>query len=145
MELEKRVLERSVDLQKSEAKALELAAKSEAANQAKSIFIGNMSNELRSPLNAVIGFSQLMMRTNNLPLEHYENASIINRSGDYLLTLINNILDLSKIEAGKTTLNISNFDLEHLLGEVEDMLQLRAAEAGLILSLVQARDLPSYI
>lgn len=145
IELEQRVLERTLDLQQSEAKALELAAKAEAANQAKSTFIANMSHELRSPLNAVIGFSQLMMRTNNLPLEHYENASIINRSGDYLLTLINNILDLSKIEAGKTTLNICNFDLEHLLGDVEDMLQLRAAEAGLSLIFDQSPDLPRYI
>ncbi len=144
-ELEQRVLGRTLDLQQSEAKALELAAKAEAASQAKSTFIANMSHELRSPLNAVIGFSQLMMRTSNVPLEHYENASIIHRSGEYLLTLINNILDLSKIEAGKTTLNINNFDLDHLLGDIEDMLQLRATDAGLSLIFEQASDLPRYI
>jgi len=144
-ELEQRVIERTCDLQQSEANALELAAKAEAASQAKSTFIANMSHELRSPLNAVIGFSQLMMRTSNLSLEHYENASIIHRSGEYLLTLINNILDLSKIEAGKTTLNISNFDLEHLLNDIEDMLQLRATDAGLTLIFEQSSDLPRYI
>ncbi|MEA5487818.1 MULTISPECIES: MASE1 domain-containing protein [Pseudanabaena] len=144
-DLEKRVLDRTIDLQQSEAKALELAAKAESANQAKSTFIANMSHELRSPLNAVLGFSQLMMRANNLAKEHYENASIINRSGDYLLTLINNILDLSKIEAGKTTLYIQNFDLDHLLEDIEDMLQLRVANAGLDLFFERDPKVPRYI
>jgi signal transduction histidine kinase len=104
-----------------------------------------MSHELRSPLNAILGFSQMMMRAENLAAEHYESVSIINRSGDYLLTLINNILDLSKIEAGKTTLNIQTFDLVHLLDDIEDMLQLSAGNAGV--SLVFKRDLnvPKYI
>jgi signal transduction histidine kinase/FixJ family two-component response regulator len=131
IDLEQRVIERTQELQLSEAKSRQLAAKAEAANQAKSAFIANMSHELRSPLNAVIGFSQLMLRTKDLPTEHYENASIIYRSGDYLLTLINNILDLSKIEAGKSTLNSQNFDLYLLLDDIEDMLQLRATNAGL--------------
>ena len=142
IELEQRVIERTQDLQHSEAKARELATKAEAANQAKSTFIANMSHELRSPLNAVIGFSQLMMRTTNLPIEQYENASIINRSGDYLLTLINNILDLSKIEAGKSTLNIHDFDLYHLLDDVEDMLQLRATNNRLKLIFERDLDVP---
>jgi signal transduction histidine kinase/CheY-like chemotaxis protein len=145
IDLEQRVIERTHELQKSEAKALELAAKAESANQAKSAFIANMSHELRSPLNAVIGFSQLMMRTTNLPIEQYENASVIYRSGDYLLTLINNILDLSKIEAGRTTLNVHNFDLYNLLDDVEDMLQLRATNAGLNLIFERANDVPRYI
>ena len=84
--------------------------KAEVANQAKSTFIANMSHELRSPLNAILGFSQLMLRTKALPTEQYENAGIIYRSGDYLLTLINNILDLSKIEASKVTLNLQVLD-----------------------------------
>ncbi len=130
-DLEQRVLERTSALRQSEANALELASKAESANQAKSAFIANMSHELRSPLNAVLGFSQMMMRAKNLATEHYESASIINRSGDYLLTLINNILDLSKIEAGKTTLNLQTFDLKHLLDDIEDMFHLRAINAGL--------------
>lgn len=144
-DLERRVLDRTIDLQQSEAKALELAAKADSANQAKSTFIANMSHELRSPLNAVIGFSQLMMRTNNLPKEHYANASIINHSGDYLLTLINNILDLSKIEAGRTTLNIQTCDLNHLLDNIEDMLYLKASSAGLQLIVNCDRHVPRYI
>ncbi|OIP68702.1 MAG: histidine kinase [Oscillatoriales cyanobacterium CG2_30_44_21] len=144
-DLENRVIERTFDLQQSESKALELAAKAESANQAKSNFIANMSHELRSPLNAVIGFSQLMMRTTNLPKEHYENANIIHRSGDYLLTLINNILDLSKIEAGKISLNPKTFDLERLLDDIEDMFQLRATNAGLNLVFERRPEVPKYI
>ncbi|MFM7888339.1 MAG: MASE1 domain-containing protein, partial [Pseudanabaena sp.] len=145
IDLEQRVIERTQELQQSEAKSRQLAENAEAANQAKSAFIANMSHELRSPLNAVIGFSQLMLRTKNLPTEHYENASIINRSGDYLLTLINNILDLSKIEAGKSTLNPQNFDLYLLLDDIEDMLQLRATSAGLSFVFERDHDVPRYI
>lgn len=145
IDLEQRVVERTQELQQSEAKSRQLAEKAEAANQAKSAFIANMSHELRSPLNAVIGFSQLMLRTKDLPTEHYENASIIYRSGDYLLTLINNILDLSKIEAGKSTLNPQNFDLYLLLDDIEDMLQLHATNAGLNLVFERDHDVPRYV
>jgi signal transduction histidine kinase len=115
-ELEERVIQRTMALQKSETISRELALKAEAANQAKSTFIANMSHELRSPLNAILGFSQLMVRATNIPPEQHENAGIIYRSGDYLLTLIN-VLDLSKIEAGKTTLNPTDFDLHILLND----------------------------
>jgi len=144
-ELEQRVLNRTIDLQESEAKARKLAVKAEAANQAKSTFIANMSHELRSPLNAVLGFSQLMLRANNLPPDHYENAGIIYRSGDYLLTLINNILDLSKIEAGKATLNSKDFDFYRLLNDLEDMLNLAATNAGLKLIFEREDNVPRYI
>ena len=145
IDLELRVTARTHELQKSEANARELATKAESANQAKSVFIANMSHELRSPLNAVMGFSQLMMRTPDLPIEHYENAGIIHRSGDYLLTLINNILDLSKVEAGKEPLNIHNFDLYHLLDDIEDMLHIQATNAGLILIFERQDNVPRYI
>ena len=107
-ELESRVKERTAELEVAKEKA-------EVANQAKSSFIANMSHELRSPLNAILGFTQIMTRSQTLPKEHQESISIINRSGEHLLTLINNVLDLSKIEAGRITLNKKNFDLHHLL------------------------------
>ncbi|SKB12189.1 putative Histidine kinase [Planktothrix sp. PCC 11201] len=136
--LEHRVKERTAELAIAKEKA-------EVANQAKSTFIANMSHELRSPLNAVIGFSQLMLRSNNLPSEQYENIGIIYRSGEYLLTLINNILDLSKIEAGKETLNPKDFDLYRLLNDLEDMLHLRATNAGLNLLFQRHKNVPCYI
>ncbi|MGL6284836.1 MAG: ATP-binding protein, partial [Microcoleaceae cyanobacterium] len=136
--LEHRVEERTAELVIAKEKA-------EVANQAKSAFIANMSHELRSPLNAILGFSQLMLRNKNLPQEQSENAGIIHRSGEYLLTLINNVLDFAKIEAGKTTLNEKDFDLYQLLDDLEDMLHLRATNAGLELIFDRADDLPRYI
>jgi len=117
----------------------------DAANQAKSAFIANMSHELRSPLNAILGFAQIMTRSQTLPKEHLESVGIINRSGEHLLTLINNVLDLSKIEAGRVTLNEKNFDLHRLLDDIHDMFQLKAADKGLQLLLEPADNLPRYI
>jgi PAS domain S-box-containing protein len=117
----------------------------EAANQAKSTFLANMSHELRTPLNAILGFSQLMDGDANLTGEQQENLAIINRSGEHLLALINDVLEMSKIEAGRVTLQEKSFDLYSLLDGLEDMFRLRAQEKGLLLSFRRAEDLPQYV
>ncbi|MEG3839305.1 ATP-binding protein [Microcoleus sp. herbarium14] len=136
--LEHRVLERTAQLAVAKDKA-------EVANQAKSTFLANMSHELRSPLNAILGFSQLMTRSQTLSPEHQENISIISSSGEHLLTLINNVLDLSKIESGRTTLNPKKIDLFRLLHDVEDMFELKADDKHLQLVFDRSYDVPQYV
>ncbi|GAX38034.1 ATP-binding protein [Nodularia sp. NIES-3585] len=117
----------------------------EQANYAKSQFIANMSHELRTPLNAILGFTQIMSYDNSLSSEHQKNLDIINRAGGHLLNLINDILELSKIEAGKTTLNISSFDLIRLLDSVEELFRFRAVSQGLKLIFEYTPDIPQYV
>jgi signal transduction histidine kinase/CheY-like chemotaxis protein len=143
--LEEKVRERTAELAESNQQLETAKEKAEVANHAKSSFIANMSHELRSPLNAILGFSQIMTRSQNLPKEHLENVSIITRSGEHLLSLINQVLDLSKIEAGKTTLNEKNFDFYRLLDDLEDMLQLKAEEKGLQLIVDRHEEIPRFI
>ncbi|MEG3990083.1 ATP-binding protein [Microcoleus sp. S28C3] len=117
----------------------------EAANVAKSTFLANMSHELRTPLNAILGFSQLMQRSTNLSREQQENIRIINCSGEHLLALINQILDLAKIEAGRITLNPTDFKLSSLLNDVKEMFQLQAREQQLQLTFDCSSDIPEYV
>ena len=116
-----------------------------AANLAKSVFLSNMSHELRTPLNAVIGFSRLMARTDTLSSQQRDNLELINRSGNHLLSLINEVLELSKIEAGRVQLNSGMADPAALLREVAGMLRQRAQEAGLDFSLDLAALPPAVI
>ncbi|ODG98079.1 histidine kinase [Nostoc sp. KVJ20] len=125
--------------------AIREAARSAAANLAKSEFLANMSHELRTPLNAILGFTQFMSRDYSLSGEHQENLAIINRAGEHLLNLINDILEMSKIEAGRITLNCSSFDLIHLLKNLEELFHLRAASKNLELRFEYTQDIPKYI
>lgn len=103
----------------------------EVANQAKSAFLANMSHELRTPLNGVLGFAQVLERDSNLNQKQLEHVSVIRRCGDYLLTLINDILDLSKIEAGRVELYPTDFHFGEFLQGVVELFQMRAAQKGI--------------
>ncbi|MEM1170597.1 MAG: ATP-binding protein [Cyanobacteria bacterium P01_H01_bin.35] len=117
----------------------------ENANKAKSEFLANMSHELRTPLNSVIGFAQILCQDTSFKPEHQERLRIINRSGEHLLSLINNILEMSKIEAGQTTLNETEFDLHTVLQDLQDMFCLKVQKKGIQFVLEPDPDLPQYI
>ncbi len=117
----------------------------ESANKAKSLFLANMSHELRTPLNAILGLSQLMRQDTNLSPPQHETLEIINRSGEHLLKLINDVLEIAKIEAGRLKLETATFDLHAMAREVADMMRLRAQQKGLRLELDQSSQFPRYI
>ncbi|MBP6961853.1 MAG: PAS domain S-box protein [Thermotogae bacterium] len=117
----------------------------DAANRAKSAFLSNMSHEIRTPLNAILGFAQLLNRDPSLAAKQIEYVQTILRSGDHLLKLINNVLDLSKIEAGKLTITPAPFDLNDCLFDLEKMFRFKAEEKGLQFLVERWPDLPRYI
>jgi PAS domain S-box-containing protein len=117
----------------------------ESANLAKSEFLANMSHELRTPLNAILGFSQIMNRDSSLRPEHHENLNIINRCGQHLLDLINDVLEMSKIEAGRIKLNCQPMDLYYLLDNLESMLSLKANQKRLVLRFERASNVPRHL
>ena len=117
----------------------------EVANRSKSAFLANMSHEIRTPMNAILGFSQLLRRDPEATPKQRQQIETINRSGEHLLSLINDILEMAKAEAGRTTLNPAVFDLRALIGDVEKMLQQRAEAKGLRLEVEQAEELPRHV
>jgi signal transduction histidine kinase len=150
--LEQKVVERTAalakteaELRQSEATMQEAKEAAERANRAKSQFLANMSHELRTPLNAILGFTQLLIRDSSLTIEQRESIEIINRSGEHLLELINDVLQMSKIEVGKVTLDQQSFDLYRLLDSLEAMFQLPAQKKGLQLIFDYAPGLPRYV
>jgi signal transduction histidine kinase/CheY-like chemotaxis protein len=107
------------------------AAEADAANRAKSMFLSNMSHEIRTPMNAILGYAQLMARDPNLGPEAKANLEIMGRSGEHLLSLINDVLDMSKIEAGRVELKPATFNLPRLLNDLAAMFRLRAEAKAL--------------
>ena len=117
----------------------------EVANRSKSAFLANMSHEIRTPMNAILGFSQLMRRDPEATQKQRQQIETINRSGEHLLTLINDILEMAKAEAGRTTLNPSAFDIHALIDDVEKMMRPRAEANGLQLEVQRSKELPHFV
>jgi len=129
--LEERVKERTVEL--------------EAANRAKSMFLANMSHEIRTPLNAILGFTQLLLRDSDVQPSHRSSLETIKRSGEYLLKLLNDVLEMSKIEAARATVNAGRCDLNGLLDDLEGMFAVLTREKGLFLEIIRMGTVPRWI
>ncbi|MCB1098706.1 MAG: GAF domain-containing protein, partial [Verrucomicrobiae bacterium] len=124
---------------------LDAQEKAEAASRAKGDFLARMSHELRTPLNSILGFSRLLATDPDATESHLETLRIINRSGEHLLSLISDVLEMSKIEAGQTEVESAPMSLRELIESIGDMFQLRAETNELDFVIECAPDLPTWI
>lgn len=117
----------------------------QVANETRGKFMATMSHELRTPLNTILGFAQLMASDDTVNEDHRSNLNAILRSGEHLLSFINDVLEISKIEAGRVRLNITNFSLQEMLISFEEMIRPKAEAKGLLFTIEQAENLPTLI
>ena len=117
----------------------------ESANQAKSRYLASLSHELRTPLNVLLGYAQLLMRDQVLPAKQRESIAIIRRNGEHLADLIESLLEVSKIEAGRMTLQRDEFNLKSVLQQLVDMFQMQASKKGIKFHYINSPNLPEYV
>ncbi len=132
-------------MKRANYRAKEAKKRAELANMAKSAFLATMSHELRTPLNAILGFSNIMLNDPSATKAQHDNLYIINRSGDHLLNLIDDVLDMAKIEAGKITYESSAIHLTNLLNNMVSMMKIRAIEKDIQLLVEFSKDLPVFV
>jgi len=143
--VEERVTQRTQELTQRTAELAVARDQAEAANQAKSQFLANMSHELRTPLNGILGYAQILTRDPALTEKQREGIKIIEDSGQYLLTLITDILDLSKIEAGRIELCPTDFELGDFLRSIADIFRMRAEQKGIAFVYEALTQLPEMV
>jgi len=132
-------------LHDANSQLVQAKADADAANRAKSTFLSTMSHEIRTPMNAILGYAQLMLRDSSLGADVRANLRIIGRSGEHLLGLINDVLDMSKIEAGRVELNPTTFNLPTLLDDLAAMFRLRAEAKALQFEMTADGEHPPYV
>jgi two-component system sensor histidine kinase/response regulator len=139
-------LEQEIAIRKIAEKESDRSLKAaESASRAKGIFLAKMSHELRTPLNAILGFGQLMARDTDFPEKHRENLDILSDSGEHLLNLINDVLEISRIESRRTSLDENVFKLDRMLETIERMTRLQVATKGLKLNVALSPGVPQAI
>ena len=141
-----KALAKEVDAHEQTSEALQSAKEvAESANEAKSRYLAALSHELRTPLNVLLGYAQLLMRDEVLPPKQRESIAIVRRNGEHLADLIESLLEVSKIEAGRVTLQRDEFNLKAILQQLVDMFQMQASKKGIKFHYIASANLPDYV